>query len=331
MEAILTFGILLILWLQALGGWLAGPMQFFTFLGNEEFYLLVAPAVFWCFNPAVGLRLGISLMLSGGVYSALKLALHGPRPYWIDPNVQPLSSEASFGIPSGHAQNAVIFWGQLARSLRRNWAWVLAILLMALIGLSRLYIGVHFPSDVAAGWLVGILLLWLIVRLEAPFLRWFRGFPTATQVTIALGASLVLILLSALARLALGAWQVPTGWIELAGRAPEAKPINPLALSGAVTAAAVLFGMACGAILLERAGWLDVRGSAWQRLARYLLGLAGVVILWTGLDLIFPSGETLIALVFRFIRYGSIGLWISYFAPLLFFRLKLAAPARSDA
>lgn len=331
MEAILTFGILLILWLQALGGWLAGPMQFFTFLGNEEFYLLVAPAVFWCFNPAVGLRLGISLMLSGGVYSALKLALHGPRPYWIDPNVQPLSSEASFGIPSGHAQNAVIFWGQLARSLRRNWAWVLAILLMALIGLSRLYIGVHFPSDVAAGWLVGILLLWLIVRLETPFLHWFREFPTTTQVTIALGASLVLILLSALARLALGDWQVPAEWIELAGRVPEAKPINPLALSGAVTAAAVLFGMACGAILLERAGWLDVRGSAWQRLARYLLGLAGVVILWTGLDLIFPSGETLIALVFRFIRYASIGLWISYLAPLLFFRLKLAAPARSDA
>lgn len=98
-----------------------------------------------------------------------------------------------------------------------------------------------------------------------------------------------------------------------------------------MTAAAVLFGMACGAILLERAGWLDGRGSAWQRLARYLLGLVGVVILWTGLDLIFPSSETLIALVFRFIRYGSIGLWISYLAPLLFFRLKLAAPARSDA
>ena len=46
MEGISNLGIEVILYLQVLGEWLIGPMKFFTFLGNEEFYLFVAPALF---------------------------------------------------------------------------------------------------------------------------------------------------------------------------------------------------------------------------------------------------------------------------------------------
>jgi len=327
MDAILNIGIDLILVLQMFGAWLLSPMQAFSALGHESFYLLIAPAAFWCLDPAAGLRLGIGLMLSGAINSIFKLLFHGPRPYWFDPEIKPLSSEVSFGIPSAHAQNAVVFWGLLAYWIQRTWAWIAAILLMLLIGISRLYLGMHFPSDVIVGWILGILLLWLIIRLEKPFLDWFHRFQPAVQILIVFGSSLGLILIGALVRLGLRGWQIPQSWIELSSRAPGAESIHPLSLSGLVTPAGALFGLACGAIMLNEIGWLDAKGSGWLRLGRYLLGLVGVIAFWKGLDVIFPDGDTIIPLILRFIRYTAIGLWVTYLAPLLFFKLKLAKPA----
>jgi hypothetical protein len=74
MEAILNLGVQIVLLLQSLGGWLIGPMKFFSFLGNEEFFLLVAPALFWCIDASLGLRIGLALMVSNGVNTSLKLA-----------------------------------------------------------------------------------------------------------------------------------------------------------------------------------------------------------------------------------------------------------------
>ena len=173
----------------------------------------------------------------------------------------------------------------------------------------------------------GILLLWLIIRLEKPFLDWFRRFQPAAQILIVFGSSLGLILIGALVRLGLRGWQIPQSWIELSSRAPGAESIDPLSLSGLVTPAGALFGLACGAIMLNEIGWLDAKGSGWLRLGRYLLGLVGVIAFWKGLDVIFPDGDTIIPLILRFIRYTAIGLWVTYLAPLLFFKLKLAKPA----
>jgi hypothetical protein len=93
-----------------------------------------------------------------------------------------------------------------------------------------------------------------------------------------------------------------------------------------ITPAASLFGFALGAILLYHSGWLDVSGPIWQRLLRYLIGVAGVLLIWAGLDRIFPEGETLIPYVFRYLRYALVGLWVSFWAPSLFIRMKLAKP-----
>ncbi len=135
-----------------------------------------------------------------------------------------------------------------------------------------------------------------------------------------------MILVGALTRLALGAWTVPSGWVELAARAPGAAPITPLALSGLVSSAASFFGLALGGILLYQRGWFDAGGSFLLRLVRFLVGLVGVFIIWYGLDKLFPDGDTLIPLFLRYVRYAAVGLWMSYLAPLIFFRLKLARP-----
>jgi membrane-associated phospholipid phosphatase len=312
--------------LQGLGMWLLAPMQFFSFLGTEQFFLFIAPALFWCIDAGLGLRMGLGLSISVSLNSILKLAFHSPRPYWVNPSVQPMAAETSFGLPSAHAQNAVVVWGLLAAWIKKTWAWVLAILIMLMIGLSRIYLGVHFLGDVLAGWLVGALILWAFLRLERPLLAWLARLPVSGQILAALIASLALILLGALVRLPLSGWTVPDSWATLAARAPEARPLEPLALSSLFSQAGVFFGLALGGILLKRGGWFDARGPALQRVLRYLIGLVGVMSIYLLLGALFPRGEALIPYLLRYLRYALIGLWIAFIAPWLFIRLKLARP-----
>ncbi|MEW6568605.1 MAG: phosphatase PAP2 family protein [Chloroflexota bacterium] len=321
----LSWGIPIIVWLQGLGAWLTRPMEFFTFLGTEEFFMLVMPAVLWCFDAGLGLRLGLILLTSDAFNGAFKLIFGWPRPYWVSDQILALSAETSFGLPSGHAQNALALWGRLAVSIRRRWATVLLGLVILLISVSRLYLGVHFPSDVLAGWLVAGVLLWLFVRYDEPARRWLSRIGSSRQIVLALILSLVLLgLQSAVFQLTAGR-VVPTAWAEqAAAAAPEADPIQPRSLEGMFSGSGVLFGLGAGGALLFGWGGFNPQGPAWKRIGRYLLGLAGVLALWMGLRAILPEGETALALALRYLRYAAVGLWVTYGAPRLFVWLRLA-------
>ncbi len=82
MDTIFDSGVTLILLLQTLGTNFISLMKGFTFLGNEEFYLLIFPLLYWCIDHTLGLRTGIMLMISGILNSYFKWMLHLPRPYW---------------------------------------------------------------------------------------------------------------------------------------------------------------------------------------------------------------------------------------------------------
>jgi hypothetical protein len=190
-----------------------------------------------------------------------------------------------------------------------------------------MYLGVHFPSDVLLGWLVGALLLWALIRWEKKILAWLNRYPPTEQILIALGVSLALVLIGASVRLALDQWQMPGSWVQLAAQAaPDAEPIDPLAISGLVSQAGVFFGLSMGAILLKGLGGFDAGGEAWKRLARFLVGVLGVFIIWNGLGAVFPRGEYLLAYALRYLRYALVGFWVAGAAPYLFIRLRLAQP-----
>ena len=134
MHTTLDLGIRLIVALQGLGTWPTVPMKFFSFLGTEDFFMLALPILYWCVDSALGIRVGVILMFTTNVNGALKLAFHGPRPYWYSSTVHGLATETSFGVPSGHAQSAAMVWVPAA-ALRKRWGWPVAILLI-LSGLS---------------------------------------------------------------------------------------------------------------------------------------------------------------------------------------------------
>lgn len=108
------------IFLQSLGGGLQSVMKLFTMLGDEIFFILVMPAIYWCVDALVGLRVGVMLLLSGAFNNFFKLLLRGPRPYWISDQVKPVVHESSFGIPSGHAMNAAAVWGWMAVEARKK-------------------------------------------------------------------------------------------------------------------------------------------------------------------------------------------------------------------
>lgn len=318
MQPIYEFGIRFIASLQALGGWQVIPMQIFSFLGTEEFYMLVLPVLYWCFDSALGMRVAVILMMSGGFNAAFKMAFHGPRPYWVSSEVKGFATETSFGIPSGHAQNAASVWGIMAARLQKGWAWIAAIFIIFFIGISRLSLGVHFPHDVLVGWLIGFLLLWLVLRFWDPVAAWAKKQTLTRQILAAFLASLGLLLLPVLAYAwtRLSNWQAPAEWASYAGEA--------VSLEGGLSVAGTLFGLLAGAAWLARLGWFQEKGPWWKLVLRYLLGVAGVLAIRYGLKFIFPEGETLLAYFLRYVRYTLIGFWMTGGAPWAFLKLKLA-------
>jgi membrane-associated phospholipid phosphatase len=325
METIWKIGITWNIFFQNLGSWLKTPMEVFSLFGTENFFLLLLPALYWCIEAGIGLRVGIILLLSTSVNDALKMAFHGPRPYWYSTDVIGYASETSFGVPSGHAQIAFGVWGMLATSIRNWWGWLIAIIVILLIGISRLYLGVHFPHDVILGWLMGALLLWLVLRFWKPVTAWPKKMSLGQQILASFLSSLVLILFSLIPFLWLKItnWQPPQAWAEYTKEA--------VSMSVAFTTAGTLFGLLAGLAWFNHQGGFDANGPLWKRILRYVLGLIGVLVFYLGMKVLFglivTDAEAVPPYILRYIRYVLVGAWISAGAPWIFVKLKLAKKA----
>lgn len=316
----------LVVWLQESAGWLTPVMRAITHLGDEEFYLLAFPLLYWCVHPRTGLRLGVILLVSSSLNGALKLAFATPRPYWLGGGIDAGALEPSFGTPSGHAQNGVAVWGLLAHETGRRWTWVAAGLLAFALGLSRVHLGAHFAGDVVAGWLAGALLLAAFVRLRPPTAAWLARRSATGVAAVSLAAGLALVTVGALAMLGSAAFELPADWVAAAGAAGQAE-LDPRTLRAVVTPAGALAGLGLGVVVLRAGGGFVVAASGWRVVLRYPLGVAGVILLWAGLDAALPGGDTLVGVGARFLRYGLVGAWIGGLAPLLFVRIGLARAA----
>jgi membrane-associated phospholipid phosphatase len=330
MEAIIQSGIAFIAWLQGLGGWLVVPMKLFSFLGTEEFFLLALPIVYWSVNADAGLRVGMILLISGGLNDTLKLVFHGPRPYWLSTQVKALAPETSFGIPSGHAQIAASLWGLGASLVRRPWAWGAAVFVIFMIGLSRLYLAAHFPHDVLAGWIAGSLVLLIFLRGWDAVAAWAKKKSPGEQVGWAFTLSMAMLASGAVALVSWNGWVLPADWTANARQAGANPLPGPVTLNGIVTFAAALFGMLAGLAWMDSKGGYVANGSLRRRIGRLLPGLAGLLIIYLGLRAIFPHGDTLGSYALRYLRFALIGLWISAGAPWLFMKLNMARNLKTN-
>lgn len=318
MQALRELEVAVNLFFQSFGPGFTTLMRGITFFGDELFYILLMPAVYWCLDALAGARIGMMLLLSGSLNGVFKFLGKGPRPYWISDKVTAVVHESSFGMPSGHAMNSTAVWGQVAVEGKKKWIGWICALLVVLIGISRLCMGVHFLSDVVVGFLLGGLLLLAFQLLHKAFEKWLWGLSLVGQLFLALGACLLMLALPLGARALSSAWQMPADWALRLGGA------DPFSMKGTITTAGVFLGMAGGFIFLRaKQGLLQSAEGGWKRLWRYLLGVVGIVVFYAGLGKLFPKDLGLLSDLLRFLRYFLIGLWISCLAPLLFVRLKI--------
>jgi len=292
METLLQWGIDLIIAIQKIRGpALDHLFRLISFMGNQEFYLLLLPVLLWCVDFGLGARIAILFLLSGYINTDLKDLFHMPRPFDLNPSVK-LIDARGYGLPSGHSQSAFVVWGGIAALMRKNWLWVLAIGLIFSISFSRVYLGAHFPTDVLAGWMIGMVLLTLYVSCDKKVESRLTELSLCTQISLALAISLGLLLLH------------PT--------------------KQTTAALAALAGIGAGLALTHRYVSFSTWGPWWQRVCRFLVGGAIILALYFGFQIIFPGEGSPLYLVFRFMRYFFIGMWGSFGGPWLFRWLRLA-------
>jgi len=291
---------------------LTAVLKLITELGTDKFYLPAILFIFWWIDEKKGFRLGILMLLSAWINTVLKSTFKQPRPFNLDPSLG-LAYEGTYGAPSGHAQYALSFWVPMAAWLaggkpgrKRIVVWAAAIFLVLLIGFTRLYLGVHFPTDLLAGWSVGAIILLLMYVLSPFFIKHLSG-QTRSQNILAALAALVMISL----------------------------------YPGDRTLPAIFLGFYIGYNIMKNkfpfCGQSEIKErKLFVMLSRCLIGMAGLVVIYYVLRLLFPGEGSLFSYIpfwsqtspfyelGHFIRYGLLGLWASAGAPMIFQRMGLS-------
>jgi membrane-associated phospholipid phosphatase len=148
-------------------------MQVFSFLGSvaavTAMCLVVICVSLYFRHARTAALLAITMLGVAALDVALKLAFHRPRPVAFFG-----ATPSSYSFPSGHALGSLCFYGILAAILAASargrgtkfCVWTAAVVLVGMIGFSRIYLGVHYPSDVIAGYCAGAVWLGAVVFLD---------------------------------------------------------------------------------------------------------------------------------------------------------------------
>lgn len=294
----MNFDLSILTWMQQFFGpesW--HVWNWITDLGSPPFLILIIGMTLWIGGTARGLRLLFATMASSVIVGFLKVLIMQPRPYYIYEDVQAWRDSTGFGMPSGHASGAMSLWGTLVLSLRRQWVFALSMLLVFLIGISRVYFGVHSPSQILIGWGIGLGILFAIQCGEKRAIRIFKSLRLGGQLALALGTLLLMLGLQATFIDGRAAnFETPTQWTEryhearifeatVAGEVEDRFP--PLELFGTFETDNVgaVFGMWLVAIYVARFGGFE-GFSRRQKIVNVVLGLSWVALLLPIIELV---------------------------------------------
>lgn len=250
-----------------------------TSIGHAQFYPMAIPILYWTWRKDAIKRLAFLLLPSLLISLLLKNLFQVERPIGVA-----LTKVYSYSFPSGHALGATVAWGYLALAIRRRWFTILALVVIALIALSRMYLGVHTPSDIAGGIFFGGILLAIYWFLEP-------------RVTPLIKKAPPLVILAMLFAITI-----------------------PLAIyCRAVTAMGLLMGMGAGALFEDRLVRFIERSVFWKQLLKVLIGTAFTLLFLVIYDAFEDSPRLIRYLLLAFTGFFAFGI-----TPLIFVVFRLS-------
>ncbi len=165
-------------WLQAhLPSFAAGLFSVLTLLGEEMALVLLLGFLYWVYDKEFGMFVGVNMVATLTWNPMIKNIALRPRPYMVHEGVQCLKpvdasadimdlSAQGYSFPSGHSANAVTAYGSLAVYTKKTWLIIAAAAVAFIVGFSRVVLGVHYPTDVMAGWTLGLIVIFLLSFLQ---------------------------------------------------------------------------------------------------------------------------------------------------------------------
>lgn len=258
-------------------------------LGSTAGYVVLFCLLWWGVSSRLGTKLFVALVLSVYLNAVLKDWVGQPRPF-VYADIDSVTRPGEFSFPSGHAQHAALVWTLLAAHFRKRWFTIVAFAMAVLVGFSRLYLGVHFPTDVLAGWLMGGILAAACLRWSGRSIDWASRLAFERQILLSLLVPLALVLLHETANTA----------IALGGLAG--------ALSG---------------LTLARRDRLDPEDRPGpRRPERLVLGLVGLPVVYLALSGLSLSEGSPLYPLHLWLQFAAIGLWVSFLVPKLVSRMR---------
>lgn len=259
-----------------------------TMLGSETFYMIIIPIVFWCISKTVGLHLGLVSTISLFLNGFLKNLFQVPRPFVAHPEIAEkaafIQTAGGYSFPSGHAQGATTFWGYLTTVVPASWFKAVAILVILAVSFSRVFLGVHYLSDVLAGMAVALVVL------------------VAYQGVLSFGKT----------------YTVPSGPV-LPFIAGVVLPWILLLLdrtANSFKAVGFIIGVSTGYVLEESTLDYNVSAPFLTQMLKSIVGLAGVLAIRLGLGALFPDQN-----IFHLIRYAIMAFSVMFVFPWVFTRI----------
>lgn len=270
--------------------------EMITILGEETLIILVVAIIYFAFSKKEAKRLFFIVVTSTAVNTLVKNLVARPRPF-ANGEITAIRQETATGysFPSGHTQNIATLSTYFSARVRKIWFTVVATIIVLLVGFSRMYLGVHYPSDVLVGLVLGI-----GVTIGGTIL-----YDNVKNQNL-----LMLIILGVL---------TPFIVIFMFNKDEQA-----LALSANFYKMYGMFtGLLVGTLFEENLVKYDIEGPVWKKIIRVVIALGLVFAVKEGFKLIYKGADIHISLIMDSIRYFLmlfVGLGV---CPLLFKKIKI--------
>lgn len=288
---------------------------FASFWGETNAYILVVTLIYVMFDKTLAVRLSVVVLLTMCFNHVLKIIIKNPRPFirentylqkWAvsTENAKELAME--FSTPSGHAMGGSAFYSYLYASVENRFVQVVAVVAILLTGLSRPYLGVHYPGDILIGWAIGLLIGVVAIRYTDQISDGWNKLSYRRRAAIAVAGSLILWL----ATIAINGWRI------------DSQPRQFLGYAGFLTG--IVLGYPLELSIVD----FDPQSSRpLAKVLRFAITMAVAVASLALLKELFSAialDYSIIGYLLQYVRYAFAGVVSIFAAPLFFTKIGLA-------